>query len=166
MARRTRRSAPASHAELAEQVLASALPPTPEPEVDEVTEQLDESTPPESEQPTKPAGTSNLAQTIRKHRHRYAPALHPVSGKKTANNGDPVARILLGCPLNELARFTRTHFGTKERPAIYSHLNTGHERMCCGNLVRAAWKKGDEVVEAWLAERDAIQNPVEETEEA
>lgn len=126
---------------------AEATPATaPSVEHEEVVEQ---STPPaEAERPVRPVGTSNLACTIRQHRHRYVPALAP-SGKKTANNGDRVARILLVTPLEELAIFVATHFGK-----TYKHLNTGHERMCCGNIVRAAAKKGDVATLEWLDARE------------
>jgi hypothetical protein len=100
-------------------------------------------------------GSSNLACTIRQHRHRYVPALHPVSGKKTANNGDRVARILLGVSLLDLRTFVHGQFGRE-----YSRLNPGHERMCCGNLIRAAAMKADANTLAQLA----IWAPAEPTE--
>ena len=121
-------------------------PTTPAPVEQPTEEVVEQSTPPaEAERPVKPVGTSNLACTIRQHRHRYQPALAP-SGKKTANNGDRVARVLLHTPLTELAAFVATTFGK-----TYGHLNTGHERMCCGNIVRAEAKKGNEQVLLWLA---------------
>lgn len=139
--------------------------PKPQPVVEqpaeEIVEQQDTSTPTEEAKPTRPVGTSNLATTIRSHRHRYVPALAP-SGKKTANNGDSVARILLATPLSDLAAFVMARFGKR-----YDHLNTGHERMCCGNLVRAEFKKGDEQTLAWLAARDPLNaTPADEAEEA
>ena len=132
--------------------------PAPEAPVEQAAEEIVEQSaaPAEAERPTKPVGTSNLATTIRAHRHRYVPALAP-SGKKTANNGDRVARILLHTPLTELAAFVATAFGK-----TYGHLNTGHERMCCGNLVRAAANKGDVRVLEWL---DAHE-PKQEAEQA
>jgi hypothetical protein len=111
---------------------------------------LDTSTPAEADKPTKPVGTSNLATTIRAHRHNYQPALHPISGKKTANNGDFVAGVLLLTPLAALELFCHGHFGKEYRTR---GLNEGHIRMCCGNLVRAAFLKGDPKVVEWVQAR-------------
>lgn len=136
------------------------------PPVDEVTEQAPEPVvPPAAERPLKPAGTSNLALTIKAHRHRYSVALHP-NGKKTQNNGDPVAAILLNVPLAALKDFGAFQFDGRR----YDHLNDGHARMCIGNLIRAAWKKDDQNVIAWLnqwpqpgdAEADAPEGDEEE----
>lgn len=95
--------------------------------------------------PERTVGTSNLATTIRNHRSHYAVALHP-NGKKTQNNGDPVARMLLAVPFEALVAFSATRFGKS-----YDHLNPGHARMCVGNLIRGALKKeeGPAVLE-WL----------------
>lgn len=95
--------------------------------------------------PERAPGTSNLATTIRSHRSHYAVALHP-NGKKTQNNGDAVARMLLAVPFEALVAFSATRFGK-----AYNHLNPGHARMCIGNLIRGALKKeeGPAVLE-WL----------------
>lgn len=95
--------------------------------------------------PERAPGTSNLATTIRSHRQSYAVALHP-NGKKTQNNGDTVARMLLAVPFEALAAFSATRFGK-----TYEHLNPGHARMCIGNLIRGVLKKdeGPAVME-WL----------------
>lgn len=90
------------------------------------------------------AGMSNLAQTIRSHRNNYAPMLHP-NGKKTQNNGDAVAVLLLPIPLTSLVAYGATRFGKR-----YDQLNPGHQRMCFGNLIRAAVKKGEADVMDWL----------------
>lgn len=107
-----------------------------------------------ADQPTKPAkepGTSNLACTIRQFRHNYQVALAP-SGKKTANNGDRVAKILLRVPHAVLAAFVYETFGKE-----YSRLNKGHDRMCCGNIVRAEAKKDNQKVLLWLATQEGEQ---------
>lgn len=96
-----------------------------------------------AEAPIRPAGTSNLASTIRSHRSSYQPMLHP-NGKKTQNNGDVVAILLLSIPLGALKVFAAARFERR-----YDHLNPGHARMCIGNLIRAAAKKDPAVVE-WL----------------
>lgn len=111
---------------------------------------------PGDEAPTRPVGQSNLATTIRAHRARYTVALHP-NGKKTQNNGDEVAALLLPIPLATLKAFSAVTFG-----ASYDHLNPGHARMCIGNRIRAAVKKGNEQVYGWLIE----QQPKQEAEEA
>lgn len=116
-------------------------------------------TPPEDEKPEREEGQSNLATTIRNHRKRYVTALHP-NGKKTQNNGDTVAALLLPIPLDKLQAFSAATFG-----AAYTHLNPGHARMCIGNRIRAAVKKGDEHVLAWLhANQPSDPDLVEEQE--
>lgn len=158
MARRDRKTPAQTPAQAPAQTPAEATP-TPTPEVDEVAEPTAEPEP--DARPVKPVGTSNLACTIRQHRKRYSVALAP-SGKKTANNGDDVARILLATPLSALSAFVMARFGKR-----YDHLNTGHERMCCGNLVRAFAKKGDTEVLDWLAANDPRNaTPADEAEEA
>ena len=100
-------------------------------------------------------GTSNLAQTIRSHRRNYTTVLHP-NGKKTQNNGDPIAQDLLNVPLEEMRRFNASqgrrpyHDCPALREMGKAGLNPGHERMCIGNWVRAEIKKGNEVVTEWL----------------
>lgn len=101
--------------------------------------------PPADERPTRPAGTSNLANTIRAHRSKYTVALHP-NGKKTQNNGDMVAQVLLFVPLTELKDFSAATFEGKR----YDQLNPGHARMCIGNLIRGASKANNPVVVEWL----------------
>ena len=148
---RTRSAAPAPVAHVA---------PVEPAHVEEIVEQQDTSTPPEAEKPTKPVGTSNLATTIRAHRRNYVVALAP-SGKKTANNGDVVAALLLLVPIAELERFVYETFGREYRTR---GLNEGHIRMCCGNLVRASWKKDEPKTVEWLSA--FAPKPVVEEEEA
>lgn len=155
MARRDNRAPRAPQAPATEPTVEQT---TVEQPTDEVTEQT--TPPPAEERPVKPVGTSNLATTIRSHRHRYVPALAP-SGKKTANNGDRVAKILLVTPLTELSAFVLHRFGKR-----YDHLNTGHERMCCGNLVRAWAAKGDTETLAWLAAHEPQEAEAKEEAEA
>lgn len=112
---------------------------------------------PKAEEATaRPVGTSNLATTIRNHRSRYAVALHP-NGKKTQNNGDSIATLLLPIPLDVLKAFSAARFGES-----YDHLNPGHARMCIGNRIRGAMRRGDEEVHRWLID----QQPKQEGEEA
>lgn len=95
--------------------------------------------------PERQPGTSNLATTIRNRRQSYEVALH-LNGKKTQNNGDTVARMLLAVPFETLVAFSATRFGK-----TYEHLNPGHARMCIGNMIRGALKteEGPAVTE-WL----------------
>ena len=104
-------------------------------------------TPPAADRPTREAGMSNLAKTIRSHRNNYTVALHP-NGKKTQNNGDTVAQLLLFVPFADLKAFAHGAFGK-----TYDQLNPGHQRMCIGNLLRGALRKGDEKVVAWAEEQ-------------
>lgn len=117
--------------------------------------------PPADERPVKPAGTSNLALTIRNHRHRYLVMLHP-NGKKTQNNGDPVAIALLNVPLAELKDLGSMRFDGRR----YDHLNDGHARMCIGNLIRAEYKKGTPDMVEWVQARLPKEMPEGEEEEA
>ena len=130
--------------------------------VEEVVEQLT-APPAPAERPTREAGMSNLATTIRAHRRNYSVALHP-NGKKTQNNGDPVAQVLLFVPFVELKAFAHGAFGK-----TYDQLNPGHARMCIGNLIRGAARKGEAGVVAWLeeqAKRVADATAKDEGEEA
>lgn len=101
--------------------------------------------PAEDAKPVRPAGTSNLANTIRAHRHNYTVALHP-NGKKTQNNGDVVAQALLLVSLEDLKALSGMWFEGKR----YDHLNPGHARMCIGNLMRGLYNKGDARMVEWL----------------
>ena len=125
-------------------------------EADQTVEEL--KAPEPNERPTREAGMSNLACTIREHRGNYTTVLHPVNGKKTQNNGDPVAAALLLIPFTELMRFVYTRVTAGK----YDHLNIGHQRMCAGNLVRGWYRKGDEQVLLWL--ETAQVRPADEVE--
>jgi len=128
-------------------------------ETGETVEELQAQPEAPAERKQREPGTSNLATTISRFRHTYAVALAP-SGKKTANNGDWVARTLLLVPQPVLERFVHGRFGRS-----YDALNNGHRRMCCGNLVRAAIKKGDVEVTAWLAGFEPKQDEQDDSAE-
>jgi hypothetical protein len=104
----------------------------------------------------RPVGTSNLASTMASRRSGYAVALAP-NGKKTQNAGDEVAKLLLLVPFPALVTFGVAFLGGQ----AYEHLNPGHARMCIGNKVRAAYRKGDAHVIEWL--NSFVTNPEEET---
>ena len=156
MSKRKPRSAPAADlSAIAEQV---ALPPPPaEIVIDEITEQEDHSEPSEDAKPTRQVGMSNLAQTIRSHRKNYVPALHPVSGKKTMHNDDFVAHTLMRVPLPVLEAFVYGTFGKS-----YEKLNPGHRRMCCGNIIRAEFKKDNPIVAEWLGKHAVVEEAEED----
>lgn len=87
----------------------------------------------------RPVGQSNLARCIRQPRKQGAyKTTDRTNGRPTQNNGDPVAKALLTVEHAKLVAFVATHFGRR-----YDHLNPGHQRMCCGNLLRAAVKAND-----------------------
>lgn len=109
-----------------------------------IEELTDHSKPSDEESPTRPAGTSNLAKTIRNYRKGYHIMLHP-NGKKTQNNGDLVAQALLTVTLAEMKTFSALAFGKS-----YDHLNPGQARMNIGNLIRGAVKKNNPAVVEWL----------------
>lgn len=101
------------------------------------------------------SGVSNLANTIRSHRANYKPAAK-ADGKKTQNNGDYVARVLLNMPLADILAFVGKD---------YSHLNPGHQRMCAGNHIRAWYKKNDARTLEWLAANDNGQTAEQDSAE-
>lgn len=111
--------------------------------VEEIKAEL--AAPAEEPKPERQPGTSNLAATIRSHRANYQIALHP-NGKKTQNNGDLVATVLLVVPFEVLKAYGHSRFGR-----TYDNLNPGHQRMCIGNLIRGAIRKAEGAdVMAWL----------------
>lgn len=103
------------------------------------------------EAPVRPAGTSNLANTIRARRKSYTVMLAP-NGKKTQNTGDEVATLLLHVKLDVLKQYCAGRFGKS-----YDTLNPGHQRMCFGNLIRAAAKTDPAVMEWLVAQQPKVE---------
>jgi hypothetical protein len=75
------------------------------------------------------------------------------SGKRSFDNADSVAKKLRGKTLEEVADIASAMLveegegmTAKALLAKYSHLNPGHQRMCIGNKVRAAIKRGEDGV--------------------
>jgi hypothetical protein len=65
--------------------------------------------------------------------------------KGLRDNGDPVAQFLRDAvTLDEVYKRTAIalELNEQELRAKYTHLNPGQQRMLCGNLLRAAHKKG------------------------
>lgn len=86
-------------------------------------------------------------------RNKYAsqPTLKAIETKArqkidgTTDNGDEVAVLLRDSKsLDDAYRIAAKYLKMKEPElrARYEHLNFGQQRMCCGNLMRAAQKKG------------------------
>lgn len=96
------------------------------------------------EQTNEPTKTrSNLAATIAQHRPSYK-ARAGRNNRKTQDNGDAVATALLSIPLDVLKNFSGLRYDGRR----YDHLNTGHARMCIGNLIRQDFVKfGPSVLE-------------------
>ncbi len=97
---------------------------------------------------------SKMTEQLKKYRERYMLSIAK-SGKKSLNNGDPVARALEYLDWQEVmavaSQLLLIEYVVLE--AKYAHLNLGARRMNCGNRIRAAYKKGDARVVAWVADR-------------
>jgi hypothetical protein len=70
-----------------------------------------------------------------------APAPAP---KRAASGSDPVAQMLNGRDLDFVYATVCAALAVNESAtrSKYAHLNPGQQRMCLGNRLRAAWKKG------------------------
>jgi len=75
------------------------------------------------------------------------------SGKRSFDNADDVAVKLRGKTIEEVADLVAQGLVDEGEPttakallAKYSHLNLGHQRMCMGNKLRAAIKRGQDGV--------------------
>jgi hypothetical protein len=97
---------------------------------------------------------SKMTEQLKKYRERYMLSIAK-SGKKSLNNGDPVARALEYLDWQEVmvvaSQLLSIDYVVLE--AKYAHLNLGARRMNCGNRIRAAYKKQDPRVVAWVADR-------------
>lgn len=67
------------------------------------------------------------------------------SGHATLHNGDSIAQKLATMDLDDIYSYTATVLKMPKQELIdkYAHLNTGMQRMCLGNRIRAALKKGN-----------------------
>ena len=85
----------------------------------------------------------NLSSTMKKYRAKYTKATG-YNGQPTVNNGDDLASVLLKLDPQEVVDLAERVLGfdTGELWEKYSHLNPGQKRMCSGNRIRAAIKKG------------------------
>lgn len=91
----------------------------------------------------------SLSSQIRKYRNRYKRAHITKSGERSVSNGDPVAIALQGLDPEEVCELADELFSQPEgfHDTKYSGLNPGHRRMCAGNRIRAAVKRGDVIVD-------------------
>lgn len=95
--------------------------------------------------------TSKMAGTLAKYRTRYVPTV-AASGKKSLHTGDAVSMALEYREWDEVTRICAELLGLDYSELLmkYAHLNKGARRMNCGNRIRAAFKKGDATVVAWV----------------
>jgi hypothetical protein len=92
-----------------------------------------------------------MAKVLAAYRAGYTPSV-AASGKKSLHNGDPVAYALEYRELENLYHTAASLLGFtyEELKARYAHLNPGQQRMNLGNRIRAAYRRGDDVVVTWV----------------
>ena len=85
----------------------------------------------------------NLSNTMKEYRKKYTKTT-AYNGLPTVNNGDEVAEALAKLAPSEVVDLAERVLGLVEGELWekYSHLNPGQQRMCSGNRIRAAVKKG------------------------
>ena len=93
------------------------------------------------------AGQRGMAKTLAKYRETYKPSVSP-SGRKSLNNGDPIAQILEGRDADEVLAIAEQllELNPGELVARYENLNPGQRRMNGGNRIRSAIKRGDHTI--------------------
>lgn len=87
---------------------------------------------------------SGMASTLARYREKYEVSVSP-SGRKSLNNGDPIAAALEGRDAQEVLTIAEQllDFAPGELVAKYERLNPGQRRMNGGNRIRSAIKRGD-----------------------
>ena len=80
-----------------------------------------------------------------KYRSRYH-QVESAKGKRSLDNGDPVAQALRGLELADVYQVVASELGEDhaELEERYAHLNPGQQRMVLGNKLRAYWRKMQE----------------------
>lgn len=93
-------------------------------------------------------GRRGMSATLAKYRTTYEPTV-AYSGKASADNGDQVAEILRGMTPSQVCALADKVFGEAEgtHEARYEGLNPGQRRMCAGNRIRAAVKRGEATID-------------------
>lgn len=86
----------------------------------------------------------NLSSTMKEYRSKYNKTTGH-NGLPTMNNGDDLAEALLKLSPDQVVDLAEQVLGldSGELWQKYEHLNPGQRRMCSGNRIRAAIKKGD-----------------------
>lgn len=85
---------------------------------------------------------SLMAGQLSKYRDKYEPSISS-GGRKSLNNGDPLARFLSGMTAQQVMTLADKALGLGDGfcEAKYERLNEGAKRMNAGNRLRAAFKK-------------------------
>jgi len=93
---------------------------------------------------TPVAETTAAEPTVKINREKYVD-VKSASGKKSLNNGDPIAVALTGIDVPTLYGIAAKFMEVKrsDLEAKYSHLNIGMQRMNLGNRIRGACAKID-----------------------
>lgn len=106
----------------------------------------------------QPSGKESMAQHLRKYRQRYQ-TVKSYSGSASANNGDPVAKLLQGMTPKQVMEAADELLGEAKgtHEARYSHLNLGQQRMNAGNRIRGAIKRGELVVDEESGAIDKVE---------
>jgi len=86
----------------------------------------------------------SMSATLTAYRPLYADGIGP-NGTPTKHNGDYVAKKLLRKTVEEIHCFIMGRTGK-----CYSHLNNGHIRMCCGNVIRGLYAAKDPATMVFL----------------
>ena len=82
------------------------------------------------------------AEVVRIDRSRYEDTgVKSASGRKTVDNGDPLAVALRGKTYDEVVDIIKENGG--EPNANWDNLNKGMARMSAGNVLRAMWRKAN-----------------------
>lgn len=99
-------------------------------------------------------GKQSMNSQLLKYRANYKTSI-AASGRKSLNNGDPVATALEYIDLEDLYDAVAELFEVDLR-VRYERLNLGSQRMNLGNRIRSAYKKEVPHVVAWVNKRAEI----------
>lgn len=92
----------------------------------------------------------SMSKLLSQHRPSYKLGL-TAGGRKSLNNGDAVAVALDTLDADDVCSLADQLLGAPDgwssHADKWAHLNRGHRRMCAGNKLRAAVKRGDLALE-------------------
>lgn len=93
-------------------------------------------------QTDNPTPDENHKGAVKIDRARYdaTVGIKSATGRKTVNNGDPLANALVGKTHTDVIELVRQHAPEKVSDR-WSTLNPGMARMSAGNVLRAHWKR-------------------------